>query len=99
MLLKSLRSTKEIICTPNHRWILSDGSVTTNLSIGDHLYPLQNQDNSHNPLMTKEQAIWFTTGFIIGDGSDYNNDNRVRVRLCGNKIQYANIFNRARYVF
>ena len=95
--LKSLRSTKEIICTPNHRWILSDGSVTTNLSIGDHLYPLQNQDNSHNPLMTKEQAIWFTTGFIIGDGSDYNNDNRVRVRLCGNKIQYANIFKFAGY--
>lgn len=29
---------KTIVCTPNHRWILSDGTVTTNLKEDDALY-------------------------------------------------------------
>lgn len=32
---------KKIICTPNHRWILKDGSITTNLSVGDELYQIK----------------------------------------------------------
>lgn len=29
---------KAVTCTPDHRWYLVDGSVTTNLAVGDRLY-------------------------------------------------------------
>ena len=35
--LQSDKNEKKIVCTRNHRWILSDDSVTTNLSINDKL--------------------------------------------------------------
>lgn len=28
----------EVVCTPDHRWVLADDSVTTNLRVGDKLY-------------------------------------------------------------
>lgn len=31
---------KTVKCTPDHRWLLSDNSVTTDLKVGDKLYPL-----------------------------------------------------------
>lgn len=35
---KTSQRTKEVICTRNHRWILKDGTVTTNVQINDTLY-------------------------------------------------------------
>ena len=35
---KNMIQSHSIKCTPNHRWILKDGSVTTNLKVGDELY-------------------------------------------------------------
>ena len=32
---------KKVTCTLNHRWFLKDGTVTTNLSVGDVLMPLK----------------------------------------------------------
>lgn len=33
----SIIKTKEVVSTPNHRWLLNDGSETTNLEVGDEL--------------------------------------------------------------
>ena len=43
----------------------------------------------------------FTLGFVLGDGSDYaynhNNSKGVKIRLCGKKIQYLDLFIKAGY--
>ena len=38
------RSSKNVICTENHRWLLNDGKFTTDLQIGDKLW--EADDNS-----------------------------------------------------
>lgn len=92
--LKNFKGTYKVICTANHRWMLKDGSITTNLCVGDALYGVNKKELPK--IETKEEAEAFTLGFIIGDGSDTKN-NRVYVRLCGNKCQYAHIFEKAEY--
>lgn len=90
--LQSGRSEKTVTCTKNHRWILSDGNITTTLSIGDTLYPLH--DNSQfGEIMSTRAAKMFALGFVIGDGSDIANG--VSVRLCGKKNRYKAIFDAA----
>ena len=36
--LNNGHDTREVQCTPDHRWILNDGTVTTNLNVGDQLF-------------------------------------------------------------
>ena len=93
---KTSQRTKEVICTRNHRWILKDGTVTTNINVGDVLYPLTQLKFDTNP-QTYQSAKMFTIGFIIGDGCDHNNSNQHIVRLCGDKIKFAHIFIQAGY--
>lgn len=92
--LKSGRTIKEVKCTANHRWILKDGSVTTNIKPGDQLHLLNETVNTEpiNPYA-------FCLGFVIGDGTDYikNTSQGVNVRLCGDKIQYLDMFIKAGY--
>lgn len=95
--LQSGRTVKTIRCTSNHRWILKNGTVTTNLKINDRL------------ILTKElnfsdqfeiDANYFCLGFVLGDGSDFYNKNGsegVTVRLCGNKKSYISKFIEAGY--
>lgn len=92
--LKAGRRSTTVRCTPDHRWILADGSVTTNLKIGDYLYKLQ--DSTEYNIDNFEDAEAFCVGFIVGDGCDTKYDT-VQARLCGNKKQYANIFLQAGY--
>ena len=92
--LSSARSSKTIICTKDHRWILKDGSVTTNLEEGMVLYPLHNAETLEYEVDTKEKAIAFAIGFAIGDGTDTPRG-YLRVRLCGHKTKYTNIFKMA----
>lgn len=88
---------KEVDCTANHRWILEDGTVCTDLSIGDRLYPLQNSTNYS--IKNQRDAEMFALGFIIGDGCDKYTDNNsyLTTRLCGEKVRYASIFEQALY--
>lgn len=92
--MHSGRCRKEVKATLNHRWILSDGSVTTELKVGDKLYPLKNS-TEYEPI-TKYEKRLFCLGFIIGDGRDmYTSGERdygVSVRLCSSKNKYTNIF-------
>ena len=89
---QSGRSVKTVTCTKNHRWILANGTVTTELSVGNKLYPLIDSTKS-NEEMSPRAAKMFALGFIIGDGSDIANG--ISVRLCGRKKQYQSIFESA----
>lgn len=91
--LQSGRSIKEIKCTENHRWLLCDNTVTTNLQEGMALYPLHKSFNYDLSNLTKKQAMAFTIGFALGDGADYNG--YTSIRLCGDKTQYSHIFIKA----
>ena len=92
--LKSCRTTKEIKCTRNHRWVLSDGTITTDLQVGDKLW-LTNDSRS----TTINNINAFCLGFVLGDGCDYikSSSQGIQVRLCGAKIQYVDIFVSAGY--
>ena len=93
VILQSCRSITEIKCTYDHRWILKDGSITTNLKVGDRLTLLNEVQNDFE---LDEKA--FCIGFVLGDGSEfkYNYENScsegVRVRLCGDKIKHLDMF-------
>ncbi len=99
--------TQEVVCTPNHRWILLDGSVTTSLKVGDRLYgtPESTHRDGFVPgaegelldcKINRELAEAFCTGFIVGDGTD-RKDNFAQVRLCGEKTMYRDVFELAGY--
>ena len=92
--LRAGRTTKKVTCTLDHRWLLRDGTITTNLKIGDTLYPLQDSHNNYVPT-TKRDCEMFAFGFILGDGHDIKKG--VFGRLCGQKIKYAQIFENAGY--
>lgn len=88
--LKSCNSSYDVRCTYDHRWILKDGSITTDLKVGDKLWLLPKINNK--PSYTNKEM--FALGFILGDGQDVVKDNShaMTVRLCGDKNQYRKIF-------
>lgn len=91
--ISSGRTIKTIRATKDHRWLLKDGSITTNLQIGDKLHLLQETkvDNINNDM--------YCFGFVLGDGHDYKSGNSqgLKVRLCGDKTQELNNFIDAGY--
>ena len=84
-------------CTKDHRWYLKDGTVTTNLKVGDTLKQLSTMKDLNNIVIeTKEDAEMWCLGFIIGDGCDHYE--YTQALLCNDKaIKYANIFRKAFY--
>jgi ribonucleoside-diphosphate reductase alpha chain len=70
------RSKKKYIvhATPNHSWILTNGKVTENLSVGD-IVPA-------NKFHSGENDLGFIHGFIYGDGNRNG-----QLRLCSDKDQ------------
>lgn len=84
--------TKDVIATENHRWYLSDGSVTSDLKIGDKIVKapiIYNQDTDYNTFDDIQKILW-CKGFALGDGTvEYISkgikSNRTRIRLCGEK--------------
>lgn len=85
---------KEVIVTPNHRWILHDGSVTTNLKVGDVL-ALTPDSTAYN-ITTRDEARAWCIGFIVGDGCDHYA--HTQARLCGYKNQYVKYFEMAGFL-
>jgi anaerobic ribonucleoside-triphosphate reductase len=51
VVLSRCGSSKKVRCTPDHRWILQDGTVTTSLQVGDKLIPLAKTEDC-------EDALW-----------------------------------------
>jgi ribonucleoside-triphosphate reductase (formate) len=92
VVLKRGRSTtKTIKVTKNHRWLLKDGSITTDLKVGNHLIKTPCMDltktGDHN--YENHDLMWIY-GFLFGDGN--NTSYGSRIRLCGNKKQYVEMF-------
>jgi len=85
--------TFEVQATKNHRWELLDGSVSSNLKIGDKV-PFMHKESAYN----KEA---FMHGLIYGDGSvNYryaNGDYSHMIRLCGKKEKYKDLFDKYHY--
>lgn len=91
---KAGRTVKKVICTKDHRWVLSNGAVTTRLKTGDTLAPLCDSVRANYPT-DKDDAKAFCLGFILGDGTDTHYG--TQVRLCGAKTCFANVFRLAGY--
>jgi ribonucleoside-triphosphate reductase len=90
---------KSVLVTPNHRWILKDGSETTSLKVGDKLISAPCVSKFEwNELSRKDKKLW-CLGFGLGDGSIIS-DNKMptmHIRLFGHKKEYANMFTEAGY--
>lgn len=83
--------------TSNHRWILSNGNITDDLKVGDKILkaPMIREFN-FDEATDKEKYYW-CLGFVLADGTEAyrwshgvkNEDVKfVRMRLCGDKVQY-----------
>ena len=92
--LRCGRTVKTVKATSNHRWLLKDGSVTTDLKVGDSLFALKDTASDYIP--SDELMPYYTYGFIIGDGCDGKNS--IGTRLCGRKIKLLSCFEKANYV-
>lgn len=92
--LRQGRSTKSVRCTPDHRWILADGTVTTSLAVGDSLAELQQVGDDLEPRTKQDLDAW-CLGFVIGDGSDM--ESGFQLRLCGDKAEHLDKFVKAGY--
>lgn len=96
--------------TANHRWILDDGTETTELKIGDRLCkaPIQirTQDEFSFEDATDKEKYYWCLGFVLADGTEAyrwshgkkNEDIKfVRLRLCGDKIKYESRFEQLKH--
>lgn len=92
--LSSGRTIKKIRATRNHRWLLKNGDITTDLQVGNKLHLLKETaiDEMNNDMLC--------FGFVLGDGSDckYSTVNRIKVRLCKSKTSLLSNFIQAGYV-
>ena len=91
--------------TSNHRWILADGTETTNLKVGDKLMKAPilirtQKEFSFDDATDKEKYYW-CLGFVLADGTEayrWSHGKKcedvkfVRMRLCGDKIKYESRF-------
>lgn len=96
VLRKGASAPKEVHVTGNHRWILKDGTETTSLSIGDSLRGIAEPNRPSLEELSNiddEYIEWWVRGFVYGDGSTYSK-NGSRIRLCGEKVKYKEIFER-----
>ena len=93
----SCKSTKVVTCTRDHKWILSDGTTTTNIKVGDNLLNLVDTTAKFNPYTADlEDLRTWCFGFVLGDGSD-SLPKGVQLRLCGDKVKYLDLFIKAGY--
>ena len=88
--------------TANHRWLLSDGTSTTSLKVGDKLMkaPVEIRKFDFDNASDTAKFYW-CLGFVLGDGTEAyrwshgvkNEDVKfVRLRLCGDKAKYEERF-------
>lgn len=90
---------KVIYATENHRWILKDGSITTDLKIGDWLIktPII-ADIDFDTATLGEKQLW-CKGFAYGDGQYCKGWGGTKIRLCGYKNKYRANFISAGYSY
>lgn len=92
---RGANSLKTVFCTANHRWILRDGSETTQLKVGDRLSLTPNIAEFEWDELTLEQKKWWAYGFCMGDGHTAQNSENSwysYIRLFGHKCEYVDMF-------
>lgn len=80
----------QVRATANHRWVLRDGTVTTNLKVGDILWS--------EALPTLEvDPEGLCHGMVFADGTLNRQPNAAyaQIRLCGEKAKYLGVFTEA----
>lgn len=99
--LKRSSTTVEEYFTPDHRWLLANGTLTTSLKRGDVLLKAPKIEFNFDSL-TDEQKKYWCLGFVLGDGTEayawshgkkVDDKKFVRLRLCGDKVKYESRFN------
>ena len=83
--------------TANHRWILKDGSETTNLKVGDCIYKPENTFGEFDyENSTPTERMYWCYGMVYGDGTKVKNGSGEyaysMIRLCGADKQFAGRF-------
>ena len=105
---KKNRTEKIIYATPNHRWILEDGSFQEGLKVGDKIFESPYYWNDFNfEELSKEGKFYWCLGFIYGDGTietryskkekQYYKAKTCKVKLCGNKVNFLPRFQELGY--
>lgn len=84
---------REVTCTDNHRWILSDGTVkpTSELVEGDSI-PFQ---SAPKPAIDADYRLGVIHGLVYGDGTAVKSHERVKgyhIRLCGQSRELLSYF-------
>ncbi len=97
--LRALRSNHRVTvtATPDHRWELADGTLTTSLAVGDFVPA---QANAWVDTESGSYRSGFLHGVIFGDGSRstwYEEPMKFSVRLCGKKADMVGLFDHATY--
>lgn len=76
--------------TPDHRWLLQDGSVTTRLSEGDVVLSSPCTWRWDFGDADPDERTYWCYGYVYGDGAI--NGNYSHVRLCGKDAEFAKRF-------
>ena len=79
------KSTKMIRATGNHRWLLFNGTETTDLKINEPLFPTQKNTNFDYDLATPMERLYWCYGYVFGDGTILKKNGEPKysmVRLC-----------------
>ena len=89
IVFSSGKREKTVVCTNNHRWLLKNGTVTTNIKVGDAL--LGFEDKSWGVPANEREAEMFSLGYLVGNRYDHY------IRLGENKLKYVPIMEMAGY--
>jgi ribonucleoside-diphosphate reductase alpha chain len=80
------KSTKVIRATGNHRWLLFNGTETTDLKINEPLFPTQKNKSFDYDSATPIERLYWCYGYVFGDGTVLKKNGEPKysmVRLCG----------------
>lgn len=101
--LKKNKTEIKVKATPNHRWLMKDGSFQEGLKIGDRLFdsPYFWKDFRFKDLSPEGKKYW-CYGFVMGDGTleaacpkqskKYYKPDTSKVKLCGEKVKFLSYF-------
>ena len=91
--------SKDFLATRNHRWLLENGNITTELKVGDTLIKTPIVATIDFPNASKEQKQLWCKGFAYGDGQYCKDWGGTKIRLCGRKNKYKTYFVDAGYSY
>lgn len=92
VLRKGAGKPHTVRATKDHRWLLSNGSETTNLKVGDKLLSAPFIGNFDFDNATPFEKLYWCYGYVYGDGTKWKKNGEYKgtmVRLCGRDSKLA----------